>query len=135
MAASVVPRFRPDVSDEQVCIIGRVALHGYICNGMFPNRISKVFIKAMTFGESSIDDDELVQGLLEFVTDHDREFLSQCMKKESFSPEVKEELLEIVSQFGVRSILSPETISVLHCTDTSAMGCFQTGYLKCSSKQ
>ena len=68
-----------------------------------------MFIKAMTFGESSIDDDELVQGLLEFVTDHDREFLSQCMKKESFSPEEKE-LLEIVSQFGVRSIPSPETI-------------------------
>ena len=107
---SVVPRFGPDISDELVCIIGRVALHGYICTGMFPTRISKVFIKAMMFGESSIDDDELVQGLLEFVTDHERELLSQCMKKEAFSPEEKEELLEIVSQFGVRSILSPETI-------------------------
>ena len=107
---SVVPRFGPNISDELVCIIGRVALHGYICSGMFPTRISKVFIKAMMFGESSIDDDELVQGLLEFVTDHERELLSQCMKKEAFSPEEKEELLEIVSQFGVRSIPSPETI-------------------------
>ena len=59
------------------------------------------------FGESSIDNDELVQGLLEFVTNHEREFLSQCMKKEAFSPEEKEELLEIVSQFGVRPISSP----------------------------
>ena len=107
---SVVPRFGPDISDELVCIIGRVALHGYICSGMFPTRVSKVFIKAMMFGETTIDDDELVQGLLEFVTDDEREFLSQCMKKEAFSPEEKEELLEIVSQFGVRSIPSPETI-------------------------
>ena len=107
---SVVPRFGPDISDELVCIIGRVALHRYICSGMFPTRISKVFIKAMMFGETTIDDDELVQGLLEFVTDHEREFLSQCMKKEGFSPEEKEELLEIVSQLDVRSIPSPETI-------------------------
>ena len=107
---SVVPRFGPDISDELVCVIGRVALHGYICSGMFPIRISKVFIKAMIFGESSIDEDELVQGLLEFVTDHEREFLSQCTEKEVFSAEEKEELLEIVAQFGVRSIPSPETI-------------------------
>ena len=107
---SVVPRFGPDISDELFCIIGHIALHGYICSGMFPTRISKVFIKAMMFGESSIDDDELAQGLLEFVADHEREFLSQSMKKEAFSPEEKEDLLEIVSQFGVRSIPSPETI-------------------------
>ena len=107
---SVVPRFGPDISDELVCTLGRVALHGYVCNGMFPTRISKVFIKALMFGENSIDDDELVQGLLEFLIDHEREFLSQCMKKEAFSPQEKEELLEIVSQFGVRSMPSPETI-------------------------
>ena len=83
---SVVSRFEPDIFDELVCIIGHIALHGYICSGMFPTRISKVFIKAMMFGESSIDDDELVQGLLEFVADHEREFLSSCMKKEAFSP-------------------------------------------------
>ena len=91
---SVVPRLGSDISDKLVCIIGRVALHGYICSGMFPTRISKVFITAMMFGEISIDDNELVQGLLEFVTDHEREFLSQCMKKEAFSPEEKEELLQ-----------------------------------------
>lgn len=107
---SVVPRFGPDISDDLVCVLGRVALHGYICSGMFPSRISKVFIKAVMFGESSIVEDELVQGLLEFATDHEREFLSQCMEKEMFSPREKEELLEIVYQFGVRSIPSPETI-------------------------
>ena len=109
-ANAVVPRFGPDMCDDLVTLFGRVALHGYICSGMFPTRISKIFIKAMMFGENSIEQDELVQGLLEFVTDHERQFLSQCMRQSSYSEEEKEELLEIVAQFGVRSIPSPETL-------------------------
>ena len=109
-ANTVVPRFGPDMCDELVILFGRIALHGYICSGMFPTRISKVFIKAMMFGEESIEQSELVQGLLEYVTDHEREFLSHCMSKTVFSPEEKEELLEVVAQFGVRSIPAPTNL-------------------------
>ena len=73
----MVPRFGPDMWDDLVTLFGHVALHGYICSGMFPTRISKIFIKAMMFGENSIEQDERVEGLLEFVTDHERQFLSQ----------------------------------------------------------
>ncbi len=64
----------------------------------------------MMFGEESIEQSELVQGLLEYVTDHEREFLSHCMSKTVFSPEEKEELLEVVAQFGVRSIPAPTNL-------------------------
>ena len=100
-ASAVVPRFGPDMCDL-VTLFCRVALHRYICSGVFPTRISKIFIKAMMFGENLIEQDELVQRLLEF--------LSQCMHQSLYSEEEKEELLEIVAQFGVRSIPSPETL-------------------------
>lgn len=107
---AVVPRVGPDMFDDLITILGRVALHGYICSGLFPIRISKVFLKAMMFGGNTISQDEMVQGFLEFVTDHEREFLSHCLRQTVYTPEEKEELLEIVAQFGVRSIPTPETL-------------------------
>ncbi len=38
---TVVPRFGPDMCDELVILFGCIALHGYICSGMFPTRISR----------------------------------------------------------------------------------------------
>jgi hypothetical protein len=84
-----------------------VALHGFICCGFFPIDISKLFIQIATFGSGSIDEDGLVEGFLELVTDHERQFLINCLKKVTYTQEEQDKLLDIVSQFGVRSVPNP----------------------------
>ena len=46
---SVVPILGPDMSENLVTILGRIAVHGYICCGFFPTQISQVFLKAVLF--------------------------------------------------------------------------------------
>ena len=107
---SVVPVLGPDRSDDFITILGRVALHGYICCGFFPTKISKVFVKVVMFGSGAVGERGLLDGFLEFVTDHERQFLQNCMEKVTFTEEEEIELLDIVSQFGVRSLPNPQNI-------------------------
>ena len=108
--SSVVPILGPDMSDRLITILGRIALHGYICCGLFPTKIPKVFLKAVMFGPGSIDEQCLIEGFLDFVTDYERQFFLNCLQKATYTQEERGELLDIVSQFGVRSLPNPQTI-------------------------
>jgi hypothetical protein len=98
---SVVPVLVPDTPDNLITILGRIALQGYTCCGFFPTKISKVFIKVLMFGSSSVDEHALIEGFLEFITDHERQLLENCLQKVTYTQEEQDELLDIVSQFGV----------------------------------
>ena len=105
---SVVPVLGPDTSESFITILGRVALYGFICCGFFPIKISKV--QVAMFGSSSISEDGLIEGFLEFVTDHERQLLINCLERVTYTQNEQDELLDIVSQFGVRSLPNPQNI-------------------------
>ena len=62
------------------------------------------------FGSGSVDECALIEGFLEFITDHERQLLENCLQKVTYTQEEQDELLDIVSQFGVRSLPNPQTV-------------------------
>ena len=62
------------------------------------------------FGSGAVGERGLLDGFLEFVTDHERQFLQNCMEKVTFIEEEEIELLDTVSQFSMRSLPNPQNI-------------------------
>ena len=58
--------------------VGRFFSHTYILTGYFPICLSSVFTKALTCGENTITDDELLSSFYNFVNSFEADALQRC---------------------------------------------------------
>ena len=104
---SVVPRVGPDVTDELCQILGRAIIHSFLITGIWPIQLSKPFSVSVMVGEESITDDDFVDSFLEYVLEFEAEVLQKALNEAErgpFTATTQEQVLEVLSQFGLRCL-------------------------------
>ena len=96
-----VPRICPGIEENVYTILGRILWHGYILSGVFPISI-KVFLTLMLAGKESINDEDFLDGFLEYVSSYQRVKLSHILMEEKLSQESKNFLLDFMTSLNCR---------------------------------
>lgn len=99
----------PNLSDEDYVILGRILSHQFIQCGTFPLRIAQASIQNLLTGH--VSDDCKINSLLRLLPPNERECLSRALSGEGMFP--KEEMIDILEDFNIRRLPSPENIKTL----------------------
>ena len=113
-----VPVVSPHVEFSLLPALGKILSHGYLCTGFLPTQIAFPSLAAMLLGPGAIiEDNILVESFLDYVSDVDRNVLHAAVQiathasKCSFPPDVQEQLLTVLSNYGCRQIPAPTNLS------------------------
>ena len=89
-----VPRICPGIEENVYTILGRILWHGYILSGVA--------------GKESINDEDFLDGFLEYVSSYERVKLSHILMEEKLSQESKNFLLDFMSEYAVSKMPTTE---------------------------
>ena len=114
-----MPVVSPHVEFSLLPALGKILSHGYLCTGFLPTQITFPSLAAMLLGSGAITEDIniLVELFLDYVSDVDRNVLHAAVQiathtfKCSFPPDVQEQLLTVLSNYGSRQIPAPTNLS------------------------
>lgn len=113
-----VPVVSPHVEFSLLPALGKILSHGYLCTGFLPTQIAFPSLAAMLLGPGAIiEDNVLVESFLDYVSDVDRNVLHAAVQiathtsKCSFPPDVQEQLLTVLSNYGCWQIPAPTNLS------------------------
>mgnify|MGYP001792825395 CR=1 FL=1 len=112
-AGSHIPMSTPEVTDELLTKLGRIASHGFVVSGVFPLNISKPFILSSLHCDTTLTDDELLNSFLQFHTEKERGVLANALtytSGRSFPEDIQEELVDILEAYNFRRIPTPSTL-------------------------
>ena len=116
----LVPVISPHVDLSSLPTIGKILSHGYLCTGFLPIQISFPSLAAMLLGPNvDVESRVLLESLLDYVSDVDRSVLHGAVQiaahtsKSTFPPDVQEQLLTVLSNYGCRQLPSPSNLSQL----------------------
>lgn len=98
-----VPSLCPKWQEEEWKSIGRILLKGFQDHGYFPCRLSPAFAVSLIFGENEVSDDVLLESLLMFVNQSDRELITTALK-EDLSEDDRDELIDLLDRFDVTAL-------------------------------
>jgi hypothetical protein len=90
-----VPLLRPDYDDRVWHSIGRILLKGYLDLGYWPLSLSRVYVTAMTLGESHVQPQQLIDGLFDFLSDHYKQICECILTNETLDKDSLLEFLEM----------------------------------------
>lgn len=95
-----VPSLCPKWQAEEWKSIGRILLKGFQDHGYFPCRLSPAFAVSLIFGENEVSDDLLLESLIMFVSQSDREIMTTALK-EDLSEDDRDELIDLLDRLDV----------------------------------
>lgn len=99
--SSFVPR-ATGLTRDQYVILGRILSYGYATAGIFPSFLNRVYVQTMLCGENSLTENNLIQGILDYLPVYDRERILRIMSSPSnLLQEDTEFLLDFASRGGV----------------------------------
>ena len=97
---SFVPR-ATGLTREQHVLISRILSYGYVTAGIFPAFINRAFMQALLCGEDSLADDNLLKGILDFLSVYERERLLRVTSSSHLAPEDRDFILDFADRGGV----------------------------------
>jgi len=110
----LTPMIHPQIDLTVFPIVGRILSHGYLASGFLPVRIALPTMLAILLGPSvEISNDVLTDALLDFITINERKLIKEALALKnatSFPPEMMQDLLGILTNFGCRSPPGPATL-------------------------
>jgi len=112
-AGSFIPMSTPEVTEEVLIILGRVASHGFVVSGVFPVHICKAFVLSSLCGPTAVTEDELVSSFLAYHTEKERIILERALAittGPSFPEDVKEMILDILEPYNLRKMPTPSSL-------------------------
>ncbi len=78
---AMIPCIRHDFLSQDWKSVSRILVKGFREVSYFPLRLSKEFVMATIFGESSLSSEVLLKGILQYVSNDDRDVLEAALKK------------------------------------------------------
>lgn len=111
--AEFTPRTSPDVTEETMMLLGRVASHGYVLCKVFPVRLCKAFVVASICGAHTVTDDELLSSFLAYHTGYEREVLQKGLDRsndDNFSADLREALIDVLEPYNLRKVPTPTSL-------------------------
>ena len=84
--------------------VGRFISHSYILTGYFPICLSRVFTEALTCGESTITDDELLSSFYNFVDSFEADTLQRCVSAGCDEGTFQQVVIPLLSRYHYNSI-------------------------------
>lgn len=113
-----VPVVSPHVEFSLLPALGKILSHGCLCTGFLPTQIAFPSLAAMLVRPGAImEDNILVESFLDYGSDVDRNVLHAAVQiatrtsKCSFPPDVQEQLLTVLSNYGCQQIPAPTNLS------------------------
>lgn len=97
---SFVPR-TTGLTREEYVLIGRILSYGYVTAGIFPSFMNRAFMQALLCGEDSLGDDDLIKGILDFLSVYERERLLRVTSSNHLAPEDRDFMLDFADRGGV----------------------------------
>ena len=110
----LTPMVHPQIDLTLFPILGRILSHGYLVTGFLPTRIALPTLLSILLGPPvKIRNNIITEVLLDFVTDNNRKIIKEALavNVESFPPNVMQDLIGILANFGCRSRPKPSTLT------------------------
>ncbi|KAL7401028.1 hypothetical protein ABVT39_021651 [Epinephelus coioides] len=104
-----VPSLSPKWQKEEWKSVGRILAKGLKDHGYFPFRLAQAFTAAVIFGEHSVSPDLLVDSLMLYLSQSERDLLSTALQ-EAVVGDDEEELLDLMDRMGVRTVPSQDNL-------------------------
>lgn len=105
-----IPQVQPEFGVDEFVIIGKIFYQFFINYGVFPLQIARVSMEHVFFGV--YETSSLIRSFYNYCSQDEASVLSKAIKNEIF---VKEELINILSFYGIRTIPTPNNIYDLVC--------------------
>ena len=135
---SFVPR-ATGIPREQYVLIGRILSYGYVTAGIFPTFVNRAYMQALLCGEDSLTDDNLLEGILDYLSTYERERLLRLMSSSHLFANDIDFILDFGERGGVnftptieniRKIVVEVARAVLINTPFHSMGKIKDGMLQ-----
>ncbi|XP_049424839.1 uncharacterized protein LOC125884090 [Epinephelus fuscoguttatus] len=104
-----VPSLSPKWQKEEWKSVGKILAKGLKDHGYFPFRLAQAFTAAVVFGEHSVSPDLLVDSLMLYLSQSERDLLSTALQ-EAVVGDDEEELLDLMDRMGVRTVPSQDNL-------------------------
>ena len=105
-----VPLIQPEFGLDEFVTVGKIFYQFFFNYGVFPLQIARVSMEYIFFG--AYESNTLIQSFYNYCSKEQALVLSKAIKNESF---VKEELIDILSYYGIRTMPTPNNIHDLVC--------------------
>uniref|UniRef100_A0A096M4T5 HECT domain-containing protein n=1 Tax=Poecilia formosa TaxID=48698 RepID=A0A096M4T5_POEFO len=92
--------------------IGRILLKGFKDHGYFPCRLAPAFTVALIFGESEVSEEMLFESLLLYITQSDRDLVSNVLKS-GCPDEDRDELVDLLDRLNVTALPTQDNLKGL----------------------
>ncbi|XP_063964804.1 uncharacterized protein LOC135156383 [Lytechinus pictus] len=107
-----IPLVRAGMTCHHWQAIARILVKGYMDVGVLPLSLSKVFLISTLFGLEAVSQGLLLESLFSFVSEPERVLLKAALSWTQ-EEEDQDELMDILSRFGIRKIPNRENIRQL----------------------
>ncbi|XP_035984919.1 uncharacterized protein LOC110367624 [Fundulus heteroclitus] len=109
---SRVPSLPNKWQKEEWKSIGRVLLKGFTDHGYFPCRFAPAFSVALIFGESEVSDEMLLESLLLFICQSDRDLVTTALRPDSLI-EDRDELIDLLDRLNVTTLPTEDNLKAI----------------------
>lgn len=99
-----VPVVRHDFQVAEWKAIARILVKGYKEVKFFPIKLNRVFMFAVLFNESQLNDELLIESFLSYISKDERDLINVVLKIDELSEEQQEEWIDFLDRFGCRRI-------------------------------
>ena len=108
--AEQIPTIMPQWQRTEWEAVGRILSKGFIDHGVFPLKMCKVFLIAMIFGEDKVTSDQMLDSLLNYVTETEKNVIQKALQGTDLDDEDQEEFEDMLSRMDCRSVPSGEMV-------------------------
>ncbi|XP_061575820.1 uncharacterized protein LOC133441985 [Cololabis saira] len=107
-----VPSLSTTWQQEEWKSVGRILVKGLRDHGYFPFRLAQAFTAAITFGEHSVSPDLLFDSLMLYLSQSERDVLSNALPEALVGGD-EGELLDLMDRMGVRTVPTQENLKAV----------------------
>lgn len=105
-----VPLIHPEFGEEEFTIVGKILFVFFLNFGVFPIQISNASLEYALFG--SCRDSTLLDSFFSYCSNSHSSIIRKAIRNECF---VQEEIIEVISAYGIRTMPTKNNISDLIC--------------------
>lgn len=112
--STVIPSVHPHVDISKFKILGTILSHGYLACGYLPVRIVFPVPAATLMGPGiHVDDSILLGSFCEYLSVYDQSVLKKAIQSPTFTPDIQESVVNMLSKFGCRETPTPKNVKNL----------------------
>lgn len=113
-SALLVPISHAHVAFDQFLTLAKILSHGYLVGGFLPTRIAFPVLAYILKGPSvTIPQNIVLQSFCDYLCVVDRDSISQALKSTTFTDEVRNSIISVLSRYDCRDVPTPSNLSKL----------------------